>query len=160
MARPSPSDWTDGERVITLIVRSATEKIALEESQERLEADLLERERQRRDALVANDMERFADLIEDDVVHVHTTGVVNDKAALLKHAGAFLEFLDIQRGPLTIRRLGPDAAIMTGSMTNFARRRGVDERVEVKAFVTQVWRRRDGIWRIASFHAVRAPDAA
>lgn len=131
----------------------------MEESQVALEAALLAREAERRDALVADDMDRFADLIADDVVHVHTTGNVHDKAALIGHAGSFLEFLEVERGPLAIRRLSPDAAVMTGPMTNVVRRRGVDERVEVSAFVTQVWARREGRWQIMSFHAVRAPQA-
>ena len=48
---------------------------------------------------------------------------------------------------------------MTGPMTNVVRRRGQDERVEVDAFVTQVWARHDGRWQIVSFHAVRVPES-
>lgn len=117
---------------------------------------LLSRERQRRDALVNEDLETFADLLADDIVHVHTTGIVNDKAELLHHAGVFLRFFEIERGPLTIRLLAPDVAVMTGPMVNTVGRRGTDERVSVSAFVTQVWVERNGIWKIASFHAVRA----
>jgi hypothetical protein len=104
-------------------------------------------------------MERLADLVTDDLVHVHTTGKVHGKAELIGHAGSFLQFLDVQRGPLTIRALGADAAVMTGPMTNVVRRRDQDERVTVEAFVTQVWVRREGRWQIASFHAVRLPEA-
>lgn len=131
----------------------------MEEDQPGLEAMLLAREAERRDALVGDDMDRLANLVADDVVHVHTTGMVHDKAKLLHHAGAFLRFFDVERGPLTIRRLCPDAAVMTGTMTNTVGRRGEDERVTVNAFVTQVWARRDGRWQIVSFHAVRLPDA-
>lgn len=129
-----------------------------EETQEALEVALVAREGERREALVADDMARLAEIVADDVVHVHTTGNIHDKAKLLGHAGQFLQFLDVERGPLQIRRLGPDAAVMTGPMTNTVRRRGHDERVIVNAFVTQVWVRRDGRWQIASFHAVRLPD--
>jgi uncharacterized protein (TIGR02246 family) len=131
-----------------------------EETQDELERTLLARERARRDALVADDAAAFADLIADDVVHVHTTGIVQDKAALLGHTGSFLRFYEIERGPLKIRRLAPDVAVMTGEMTNLVGRRGTEEKVQVKAFVTQVWARRDGQWRIASFHAVRLPETA
>ena len=93
------------------------------------------------------------------LVHVHTTGIVHGKQALLGHAGGFLQFLDIERGELLVRALGPDAAVMTGPMTNVVRRRGIDERVEVRAFVTQVWVQREPGWQIASFHAVRLPDS-
>ena len=129
-----------------------------EETQDELRSALLACERARRDFLVADDMARFAELIADDIVHVHTTGIVQNKAELLDHTGRFLRFFEIERGPLTIRRLAADVAVMTGPMTNIVGRRGTDERVSVSAFVTQVWARRDGRWRIASFHAVRAPE--
>lgn len=125
-----------------------------------LSAVLAAREQERRDALVADDMMLFADLVADDIVHVHTTGQVHTKADLLRHVGAFLRFLKVDRGPLLVRRIGPDAAVMTGPMTNTVQRRGHDEQVTVDAFVTQVWVRREGRWQIASFHAVRLPDAA
>jgi ketosteroid isomerase-like protein len=128
------------------------------ENQARLEAELTAREAARRDALVASDLDALAELMTDDLVHVHTTGNVHDKAQLLNHAGRFLEFLEVERGPLTIRRIAPDAAIMTGPMTNTVRRRGTDERVTVRAFVTQVWVRVADAWKIASFHAVRVPQ--
>ncbi|MEC3947866.1 nuclear transport factor 2 family protein [Sphingobium sp. HWE2-09] len=121
-------------------------------------AALTARETERRDALLARDRPRLADLLSDDLVHVHTSGQVHDKAQLLHHAIDFLEFIDVTRGPLTIRPLAPDAAVMTGTMTNIVRARGKDERVEVRAFVTQVWVRQDGQWRIASFHACRLPQ--
>ena len=119
-----------------------------------------EREAARCAALVEDDMDALAELMTDDLVHVHTTGVVHDKAKLLNHAGTFLQFLDVGRGDLTVRPVAPDVAVMTGPMTNRVRRRGVDEEVIVHAFVTQVWVRQGDAWRIASFHAVRLPDQA
>jgi ketosteroid isomerase-like protein len=120
--------------------------------------DLTQRERARRDALVNDDMAALADLVTDDLVHVHTTGTVQGKAELLGHAGGFLRFIEVERGPLTIRRIGESAAVMTGAMTNTVKRRDVDERVAVRAFVTQIWVRQDGTWRAASFHATRLPE--
>lgn len=124
-----------------------------------VEEMILERERQRRAALVAEDMIAFADLIADDIVHVHTTGVVQNKDELIDRATTFLKFYAIDRGSLKIRRLAPDVAVMTGPMTNTVGKRGEAERLQIQAFVTQVWVLRDGRWQIASFHAVRTPDA-
>lgn len=120
--------------------------------------ELISRENERREALIADDMNRLADLVSDDLVHVHTTGMVHGKADLLKHAGGFLQFIDVQRGTLLIRPIGNDCAVMTGSMTNIVRRRGFDESVTVQAYVTQVWERQEGTWRIRSFHATRLPS--
>jgi uncharacterized protein (TIGR02246 family) len=104
-------------------------------------------------------MQAFALLIADDVTHVHTTGVVHGKTELLGHAGGFLRFIDIERRDLRVRVIDEDHAAMTGGMTNIVARRGHDERVEVNAFVTQVWERRDGRWQIVNFQATRvAPE--
>jgi ketosteroid isomerase-like protein len=121
---------------------------------------LLAREQARRDALVAGDRVALAELLADDLIHVHTSGLVHGKAQLLDHAIGFLEFLDVVRGPLEIRVLGPDAAVMVGPMTNTVRPRGSDERHEVRAYVTQVWVREPVGWRISCFHAVRSPEAS
>lgn len=123
-----------------------------------IEAELIAREAQRRDALVNDDMAALADLLCDDLVHVHTTGSVHGKQDLLKHAGGTLRFIDVERGRLRIRQLGSDAAVMTGPMINTIRRRDHDERIRVSAFVTQVWVRTDGAWKVSNFHAVRLPD--
>lgn len=130
----------------------------MQSAQEQLERELLQRERERRDALVADDVERFASLLADDLVHVHTTGIVHGKPELLQHTGGFLRFREILRGPLLIRSLGTDAGVMTGPMTNIVQRRDREDRVTVEAHVTQVWVRRDGDWRITSFHATRVAD--
>ncbi len=123
----------------------------------KVEGEVLAAERSRRDALVADDMAAFALLIADDVTHVHTTGIVQGKAALLGHAGGFLRFINIERHDLKVRVIDENHAIMTGGMTNTVARRGHDERVEVQAFVTQVWQRSDGRWQIVNFHATRLP---
>lgn len=122
-----------------------------------VEQEVLAAEQSRRDALVADDMTAFALLISDDVTHVHTTGIVQDKAALLGHAGGFLRFINIERHDLKVREIDENHAVMTGGMTNTVARRGHDERVEVQAFVTQVWQRCDGRWQIVNFQATRLP---
>ncbi len=122
-----------------------------------VESQVLAAERSRRDVLVADDMDAFALLIADDVTHVHTTGIVQGKTALLGHAGGFLRFINIERHDLKVRVIDENHAIMTGGMSNTVARRGHDERVEVQAFVTQVWQRRDGRWQIVNFHATRLP---
>ncbi len=123
-----------------------------------LELTLTEREQQRRDALIADDMMTFAELLADDLVHVHTTGIVHGKADLLKHAGSFLQFINVERGELKIQPLGSNAAVMTGTMTNTVKRRDLDERVTVQAFVTQIWVRAESDWKISRFHATRLPQ--
>ena len=123
-----------------------------------LQAVLRAREDERCDALVRDDMAKLADLLCDDLVHVHATGNVHDKRQLIDHAGRVLRFYEVERGALQVRRLAQDVAVMTGALTNIVGRRGESEKVTVCAFVTQVWVEREGQWKIASFHAVRLPD--
>lgn len=125
---------------------------------EDLQAELIARERERAAALVAGDRHALAEMLTEDLVHVHTSGQAHGKAQLLDHATGFLQFHDVSRGPLLVRAVAPDVAIMTGPMTNVVGKRGSDEQITVQAFVTQVWVKRDGAWRIASFHAVRPQD--
>jgi predicted SnoaL-like aldol condensation-catalyzing enzyme len=122
-----------------------------------VEQEVLNAERSRRDAILADDMGAFAQLIAVDVIHVHTTGIVQGKAALIAHVGGLLRFIDIERRDLRVRVIDDNHAVMTGEMTNIVGRRGHDERVIVDAFVTQIWQRRDGRWQIANFHATRLP---
>lgn len=113
----------------------------------------------RRAALVADDIAGLAALLADGLIHVHTTGVRHGKEALLEHVGSFLRFYAVERGSLEIVPVGPDAAIMTGEMTNLVGRRGSDERITVRSFVTQVWVCQ-GSWKILHFHATRLPEQA
>lgn len=118
-------------------------------------AEIRVQEARRCAALAADDMDTLAELMCDDLVHVHTTGIVHNKSQLLEHAGRFLRFFEVLRGDLNIRVLADGVAVMTGPMTNIVGRRAENEKIEVHAFVTQVWVKREGAWRAASFHAVK-----
>lgn len=117
--------------------------------------DILACEESRRQALLDEDWEQFAALLADDVVHVHGTGLVHTKANLLAYNREVIQFTKIQRGPLQIRQIGNDCAIMTGPMTSVLRLRNTEKVVESEMFLTQVWVRDELSWVIASFHAVR-----
>jgi ketosteroid isomerase-like protein len=118
--------------------------------------DVMAAEAERRRALIAGDVPALQALFADDLVHVHTTGIVHDKAKIIHHTTNILRFHDIIRGPLNVRVHG-DIAIMTGEMTNVAQPVGKDDILNIEAFVTQVWRREADGWKAISFHAVRKP---
>lgn len=119
--------------------------------------DVIAAEAKRREALVAQDIPALNALFADDLVHVHTTGVVHDKAKIIQHATQVLAFKDIARGPLNVRVHG-DIAVMTGDMTNVIQPVGKDVVLTVESFVTQVWRREADGWKHISFHAVKKPE--
>lgn len=134
--------------------------VANPDDAEELEHQLIALEGERREALVADDPDRLARLLAEDLVHVHTTGVVHNKQELLEHAGTFLAYLNVERSNLQVRRLSSEAAVMTGMMTNTIRFRASGETAVVQAYVTQVWVLRDKRWQIASFQATRLPASA
>lgn len=111
---------------------------------------ILDLERRRQEALVAVDLAALDAMFGDDLVHVHSTGLVHDKTELLRHIDRKRGFIAIERGPLTIRCEGT-TAVMTGPMTSRMRTpNGADETV-MRSFVTQVLRHTDQGWRFISF---------
>lgn len=111
---------------------------------------ILDLERRRQEALVAVDLAALDAMFCDDLVHVHSTGLVQDKTELLRHIDRKRGFIAIERGSLTIRIEGT-TAVMTGTMTSRMRTpNGADETV-MRSFVTQVLRHTDQGWRFISF---------
>lgn len=86
-----------------------------------IEAQLLGLEQERVRALVEEDHGRVAQLFADDLVYVHTTGLVQDKAAYLEYAREAVRYLAIERGELQVRLYGNDLALMTGPQCNTLR---------------------------------------
>ncbi|CAG9271625.1 nuclear transport factor 2 family protein [Paraburkholderia unamae] len=120
-----------------------------DEAQDR--AAILALEQRRQAALVAVDLDALDELFADDLVHVHSTGLVHDKAALLRHIERKRGFIAIERGPLALRVDG-DIAVMTGPLTNRMRAPHGEGEIAMHAFVTQVLRRRSGRWQFTNFH--------
>jgi ketosteroid isomerase-like protein len=119
---------------------------------------LLALEQERRRALVEEDYPRVAELFADDLVYVHTTGLVQGKADYLEYAKSAVQYLDIERGQLLIRFYGEHLAVMTGTQCNTLRKRGGDQSMRGDGFATQVWTLGDKGWQISSFHCTRAPN--
>ena len=107
-------------------------------------------------ALVANDLSALAALLSDDLVHIHTTGVVETKAEYLAGVEKRLQFLSAERGELKVRVYG-DVAVATGRLDQSVRMRATGEERRLGALTTQVWRKSDANWLICSFHACLAP---
>lgn len=103
-------------------------------------------------ALNEHDHATLADLIGDDLVHIHTTGMVEDKAAYLAGVRDRLEFRDVERQDLTVRAYG-DVAVATGRLHQTVRVRATQRELNMKIITTQIWVRRDGNWRQSSFQA-------
>jgi ketosteroid isomerase-like protein len=119
--------------------------------------DLDAAEAERRRALVAKDTAALERLFGDDLVHVHTNGVVQNKPEVIHHGTKVLDYKEIRRGDLNTRVFG-DVAVVTGDMTNVMVLPGGTEPTTVECFVTQVWRKEADGWKAISFQAVRKPE--
>jgi ketosteroid isomerase-like protein len=119
---------------------------------------LLFLEQERRRALVEEDYPRVSELFADDLVYVHTTGLVQGKADYLDYAQSAVQYLAIERGELQVRFYGEGLAIMTGPQCNTLQKRGGDQPIRGEGFATQVWVQGDRGWQISSFHATRSPS--
>lgn len=123
------------------------------------EATLFALEARRGEALVKRDRAALEQLFADDLVHVHTTGIQQNKAEIIDYAMHTLQFLSVTRQNLTLRFYGNDVAIMNGGMANTMCRSDTPEKiVSAEALVTQVWLRVGDSWQQVSFHACRAAE--
>lgn len=120
------------------------------------EQQIREREAARGPALVARDFTMLESLLADDLVHVHSTGVVHDKAAYLDYVRGPLTFLAVERHGLQVTIHG-NAAVMTGYMSNVMQRPGPSAPVTVDSHVVQVWMLGAAGWQISLFQATRLP---
>ncbi|RKP53538.1 nuclear transport factor 2 family protein [Pararobbsia silviterrae] len=119
------------------------------DSIERETEAILAVERRRQHALIAVDLGALDALFAEDLVHVHSTGRVHDKTALLRHIERKRGFIAIERGALTIRIEGA-FAVMTGPMRSLMREAD-GSTAWMPSFVTQVLRRDAHGWRFISF---------
>lgn len=94
----------------------------------------------------AGDVQGCAQLLSDDLIHIHANGRTETKDAFLEKNVAKETRPTRSRGPRVVRVFG-DFAIMTGPQYfKTPERRG-------ELMVTQVWRREEGGWKQLSFHA-------
>jgi ketosteroid isomerase-like protein len=130
---------------------------AVEEVDDATREAILAVEAGRRRALVAGDLAALDAIFDDALIHIHAPGLVHTKAMLLEHVATRRAYLSIDRGDLTIRRIG-DVAIMVGPIVNQLRNPDGSTRRQTGT-VTQVLRRSDdGAWRFVNFQLTPTGD--
>ncbi|EUB99191.1 hypothetical protein PMI07_005472 [Rhizobium sp. CF080] len=110
-------------------------------------AEIEETEKARQRALTSLDVPALEWLLADDLIHVHSTGMVHDKRQFIAHVQRMGGFRSIKRGPLDIRVDGP-IALVTGSTVNGVRSPETGENVDLEGFSTIVMRRGEPGWQI------------
>jgi ketosteroid isomerase-like protein len=110
------------------------------------QAELLELERRRCDAISAGDIDTLESLLSDDYVHVHMTAAVDDRAGHL--AAVAKRPRTTSRGEISVRIYG-ELAVLTGELTNHSSAAGQPPR-SIRAYCHQVAVRQNGTWRFVS----------
>jgi hypothetical protein len=113
-------------------------------------------ERRRGEALVAGDLAALRDILAPELTHTHTRGVTDDLPAFLHFVEHDMAFLEIERGPLTVRLFG-DVAVMTGTSTNLVKPRD-KEPILSRSQALQVWQWRSRRWVMLAFQSTTLPS--
>lgn len=120
---------------------------------------VIDAERRRGKALVDRDFASLRAMISRDVTHTHTRGVTDDFESYFRFIEEDLAFLEVTRGPLSVRLFG-DIAVMSGEMSNLVLPRGRTEPILSRSQVLQLWAWRDGRWMQEAFQSTTLPEAA
>ncbi|WP_426149636.1 nuclear transport factor 2 family protein [Pseudomonas sp. DC3000-4b1] len=118
--------------------------------------ELIALEHERARALMSEDHESIARLFADDLVYVHTTGLVQNKVQYQEYVRSAVRYLSVERGVLQVRPLAEGVALMTGSQINVLQKAGGGEPVRAEGFVTQVWVKGNAGWQMVAFQGTRA----
>jgi len=115
-------------------------------------------EQARCDATLAGDHAALDALLSDDLLFVHSSGYVHDKAAYLAFLAEAVRTLRIHRpAPPTCKPVG-NAVLVSGPIDQTLERRADGSRVEVRAHTTQVWTTTGNRWRLLHQHSTRRAD--
>jgi len=108
-------------------------------------------EKRRCDALTSGNVATLGALLTDDLVHIHGSGTVDDKAAYLKGVENKYKFHRIERGHLTIRVYG-DVIVVNGPLDQTVSVSGIEKLNQIKAITTQTWVRSKDGWKQSTCH--------
>ncbi len=118
--------------------------------------EVVQLERQRQQALMNEDQTAIERLFAEDLVYVHTTGMVQNKAQYLEYARTAVRYLEVQRGELNVQVLGEGVLLMTGPQCNVLQKRAGGDPVRAEGFASQVWVKGEQGWQMALFHGTRS----
>lgn len=120
---------------------------------------ILALECRRCEAVVAQDWTTVAELMAPELVYVHATGTVHDRAACLAYLREQVRFAVVLRDGLEVHVHG-DVAWMSGLLRLAGQRLPSGELIAAISFASQVWRRAGDSWQLALFQSTKVADAA
>jgi len=118
---------------------------------------ILATEEQRIRALIELDMPTLDALFAEDLVHIHSSGLIHDKQGILAHIERNRAFRNIERGELKLRQYG-DVVLLSGSIINHMEIEG--KPLKLIGVVTQALRKEQNRWRFVHFQFTLTPPPA
>jgi uncharacterized protein (TIGR02246 family) len=107
-------------------------------------------------AMVAADPEGMRRWFADDLLYVHSTGVVEDRDQLIASiVGRKLQYLAIEPSERRVVFQGADAAFVHG-VAHIKARSG-DKALDFQARYLAVYDLQDGAWRLRAWQSLRLP---
>jgi len=116
--------------------------------------DALKAEDLRYVAQASNDFDSMQRLFGDDLVYIHNTGTVDDKAGYIERQRSGLHYRAMRRSNVTVRVYGC-LAIITGNGSFDVTQKGKDSTVQL--LFHSVWVKRGSNLQFVSWESTRAP---
>ncbi|MGK3123744.1 nuclear transport factor 2 family protein [Candidatus Pantoea formicae] len=104
-------------------------------------------EKRRQAALISADVEALSVMLADDLIHIHSTGLVHNKVQFIEHIRRMGGFISISRAEPQIQICG-DIAMLTGPTRNAVRLLENGKYAERHGFSTLIARRTLTDWEI------------
>ncbi|WP_246174938.1 nuclear transport factor 2 family protein [Pandoraea bronchicola] len=104
-------------------------------------------------------LDELADLLDDALVYVHSTGLVQDKAGVLDFFARVLRVERIERHIERILGESDLAAIDLTQTMHATLRANESTRIAANSYVHTLWRRTNGTWRLLHFQSTAVPAA-
>jgi hypothetical protein len=116
--------------------------------------DALKAEDSRYAAQASNDFDSMQRLYGDDLVYVHSTGAVDDKASYIERQRSGLHYRAMRRSNVTVRVYGC-LAIITGNGSFDVTQKGQDSTVQL--LFHSIWVKRGSDVQFVSWESTPAP---
>lgn len=108
---------------------------------------ILKFEARRQQALISADICTLETLLADELIHIHSTGMVHDKAQFLHHITAMGGFVSIERPCPQVSFVG-DMALVVGETHNTVRQITTGDIMTRHGYSTLVLKRGAADWQI------------
>lgn len=122
-------------------------------------AEIIETENRRNEACISEDFGMLEKILGDELVHIHSNGVVHGKQDIIERLRQRNDFVEIQRKNLSVKMYG-NVGVMTGELWQKFKIKGKQEMHHAETIVTQVWVKKESGWSQVAFQAAKLPETS